>query len=218
MLRAMPDKERRDLLLKAYDMERQDERAFWTTTVAYMGAAATILVTVTLIARPSSWGVWGVAPAVGLAFLAYYTQQASVGSRRRVYMESLESEICLGVDKLRLGGQAVRPLVNNRYTWFFSTTEEVRSNRSARWLFVIINLIPQLLFVFLLVTCVWRLWGDHQIVRLIVLIYGVIGWLVILTIFFTLALPKSLDATWEKAALGANLKNPFVGVSSRQER
>jgi hypothetical protein len=214
----MSDKERRDLLLKAYDMERQDERAFWTTTVAYMGAAATILVTVTLIAKPSSWGVWGVTPAVGLAFLAYYTQQASIGSRRRVYMECLESEICFGVDKLRLGGQAVRPLINNRYTWFFCTTEKIRSNGYARSLFFIINLIPQLLFVFLLTTCTWRLWSDHHIVRVLVLTYGITGWLIILNLLFMLASSKSLKATWEAAALGATSGNPSSGVSSGQER
>ncbi|XUL89233.1 hypothetical protein ACQ86D_23460 [Streptomyces galilaeus] len=206
----MTNSEQRELYLKAYDMERQDERAFWSTTVTYMGAAATILVTVTIVARPSAWGVWAVTPIVGLAFLAYYSQQACIGARRRTYMEALEERLCEGMSDIVVDGKPVRALVYNRYTWFFNAREPVNSVGVARVFFYAIIAIPQFLFAILLFTSCWRLWDEHRWIALAVGIIGFVLALLITIIAGYLAGEESRQTTWVQ--FGAGQSTCSVGL------
>lgn len=88
----MGDDVRVQKLLHAYDLERQDERAYWSTAATVMLTALTALLTVALIAKNAPWQVWMAVPIAAFVVGAYLVQQSAVGARQRWYMEALEGD------------------------------------------------------------------------------------------------------------------------------
>jgi hypothetical protein len=200
-LRLMSEDARREKLLRAYDLERQDERVFWSTTSTLMLTALAAVVTLTIIAQPRTWGVWVAAPFISQFIAAYYVYQAAIGARRRWYMEALERELStneasLTVDKNDI---PVRLFAYNRYSWSLNTFEgRYAAGPWAIVLFGMINTIIGLLLGSVIVVALANLRADHPLAFALTLT-GTIFMLTLLTIADIVLLGEaSRNATWTK--------------------
>jgi hypothetical protein len=197
----MNEDARREKLLRAYDLERQDERAFWSTTSTLMLTALAAVVTLTIIAQPREWGVWVAAPFIGEFIATYYVYQAAIGSRRRWYMEALEQELSkdetpLTIDKDNI---PVRLFVYNCYSWSLNTFEaSYAAGRCAILLFIAINLVVVLLLGSVIIVSLASLYADHTLAFFLTLIGSAIGLILLANSNRILLGKASRNETWNK--------------------
>jgi hypothetical protein len=188
------DAARTEKLLRVYDQERQDERAYWWTTSTLMvGALAAVLVLVTAPVSAKVWGIWIVAPLFTNLVFAYHVNQSAIGVRRRVYLEALERELCIDEAPLevdsRHAASLIRPMAYNRYSWSLASNQsEIAPQLLARFLFRAMVLVPLAILVSVEVTSVLRLLDRHSTWALIV---AIVSW--VLTMFLALSFWKLGD-------------------------
>ncbi len=175
----LTSEQRRELLLRAYDQERQDERAYWTSIPTLVLSALTITVTATVVVPSNLWGVWVVAPFLAIGIFSVWVQQSAVGARRRWYMEALEDELS-GDDKIEID-QAyvkksrkdtplqvrtrtrVRILFSNRYSWSLAAnTSDLAKQKTAIVLFVLTFGTPGVIPALVVGGGVWRLAASEH--------------------------------------------------------
>ncbi|MGI5457997.1 hypothetical protein ACQEWB_33445 [Streptomyces sp. CA-249302] len=198
-------------LLHAYDLERQDERGYWTTTSALMLTALSALLTVTLVAKSPPWGMWIAVPFIAFALGAYHVQQSAIGARRRWYMEALEVELSKGewalvvderveTDRKVFEPAEIRPFANNGYTWSLATNDPERAaGVAAICIFVGSVLGPALLIAGAVAVSLFRIVDSgHPCVAWGVGIPVVLLLAALIWTMFTLTTRESRQKSWEK--------------------
>lgn len=197
------DEARRQKLLHAYDQERQDERAYWSTAATIMLTALTLLVAAALTAKSVPWAVWIVVPFAAFAIGAYNVQQSAIGARRRWYMEALEIELSRNEEPLLIDKEEmpVRIMLNNRYTWSLASLGKEKDESAGPWaigIFVANIISPILLVSGVVGLSIYRIVDSgHTVVA------SIIGIVLIILLFFlfwsmlVLTDAGSRDASWK---------------------
>ncbi|MFI9811743.1 hypothetical protein [Saccharothrix variisporea] len=197
----MTEKDRLEILLKAYDLERQDERNFWATIPTLTSTALGVIVTITFVADPASWQVWIFSPFFAIAMLVYYAYQGAVGSLRRRYMEALEREIC-GEEKISVDeGVAeapIRLLAYNRYTWALSSKYGALGGHAVgQATFTIVNILPVLLVATVIIRSPYKIPKEYEPVACILLAVSVFLLVLIVGGWFYLMSEDSRRTVWK---------------------
>lgn len=207
-VRKMDPDHRREILLRAYDLERQDERGYWTTIPTLVLSALTITATLTAIAPPSTWQAWIVAPVLAVGIFSFWVQQSAVGARRRWYLEALEYELS-GEDELLIDQEfeekskgrqrrSIRILFSNRYSWSLAAnTGDIAKSWLAKGLFALTFATPGLILAVVIAVSVVKLWSDHHVWSIVVLIVAGLLFFFLACCFLVLADFGARQKSWQ---------------------
>jgi hypothetical protein len=155
-----------DLACVMYEQERQDERAFFSSTAGLLVGGLSVVAAVVGAVGTNHWQFFVIGPGLTASLYAYFAHQTVIGARRRVYMAALERFLQeeSGAGMLRLPTSAsIVPLAGfSQYSWTANTFEKFATWPS-KILFASVNAYPLALALTVPTVSVIRLAnGSHS--------------------------------------------------------
>jgi len=184
-------------LVMAYEQERADERAYWsTTTVLLLGGLTVVAALAASSLTLSSWA-WAALPLIVWPLVVYFAHQAVIGGCRRNLLFALEEAISTQRRPLTVNGELVLDVPYSRYAWGMTTFDKPWADSNARVLFAMANLAPVILSVIIIAVAAIRVWVSSPLAAIVSIFLSTLLYGSLLYVSLKLLSPKNVKAIWQ---------------------